>query len=193
MLLLHYMFIFVVMVIFAYFCGSIPFGKIISHRHGIDIQRRGSGNIGFANVLRIVGWRAALPVLVLDVFKGFVPTIVATVYFDVSAGFAVGFFAIFGHLFSLWLKGKGGKGIATGLGVLLGTTPLVGIIGFSVYIVTSFILRRSSDASITAGVAVALAGCLLFPRYIWAYLVLICIAVWALRKNLFGTVPNYDA
>ncbi len=176
----------------AYLCGSVPFGKLIAKRYGIDIQKRGSGNIGFANVLRVIGWRAALPTLALDIAKGFTPTALAVYYFDIHTGFAIGIAAIFGHLFPVWLRFKGGKGIATGLGVLLGATPVVGLIGFSVYIISSLVLRNSSRASVAAGLSVAVSGIALLPTYSWAYIALIMIALWTLRKNLFGTVPSYD-
>ncbi len=178
--------------ILAYLLGSIPFGKLIALRYGIDIQKRGSGNIGFANVLRVIGWGAALPVLILDVIKGFIPAFTATLFINPTAGFIVGLFAIAGHLFPAWLRFRGGKGIATGLGVLLGATPLVGVIGFTVYAMSSFLLRNSSYASIAAGASVLVSGILLFPTHAWAYIALAAIALWTLRKNLFGVVPNYD-
>ncbi len=178
--------------IFSYLCGSLPTGKLVARRYGIDIQRRGSGNIGFANVLRVIGWRAAIPTLVVDIAKGFLPTYMATVYFGASTGFIIGICAIMGHIFPIWLRFKGGKGIATGLGVLLGTTPLVGAIGFGVYIIFVLLFRRSSYASFAAGIAVVISGMITSPTYAWAYILLICIATITLRKNLFGTVQNYD-
>lgn len=176
----------------AYLLGSIPFGKIIAARQGIDIQKRGSGNIGFANVLRILGWKAAVPVLILDVSKGLLPTLLASTLFTIQTGFIIGAIAVLGHLFPLWLRFRGGKGVATSLGVLLGTTPLIGLIGFSVYVVSSLLFKKSSYASLAAGFAVSIAGSLLFPQYLWAYGLLLFIALVMLRKNLFGTVPNYD-
>lgn len=180
------------MLFLGYLCGSFPSGKIIALRYNIDIQRRGSGNIGFANVLRVIGWRAALPTLVIDVAKGFAPTFLAVSYFDISMGFIVGIYAILGHLFPIWLKFKGGKGVATGLGVLLGATPLIGAAGFVTYVLLSLLFRNSSYASFAAGIVVLVSGILLFPTYAWAYVAFILIALWTLRKNLFGTVPNHD-
>ncbi len=182
----------VAIAVLAYFCGSIPFGKIIAASFGIDIQKRGSGNIGFANVLRVLGWKAAVPVLLLDALKGFIPTFIAAWLFGIPTAFVIGMCAIVGHLFPVWLRFKGGKGIATGLGVLLGATPLVGIIAFLVYILSSAFLRNSSYASITAGLSVIVSGIVLYPAYFWAYVLLLLIALWTLRKNLFGSVPNYD-
>lgn len=176
----------------AYFCGSVPFGKIIAYSYGIDIQKRGSGNIGFANVLRVIGWKAAIPVLLLDVTKGFLPTILAHQLFGVTLAFGVGVCAILGHLFPIWLRFRGGKGIATGLGVLLATTPLVGCSAFVVYIGSSLVLRNSARASIIAGLTVFITGAILYPEYLWAYSMLLLIALWTLRKNLFGKATNLD-
>ncbi len=178
--------------IFGYLCGSIPFGKLISARYGVDIQKRGSGNIGFANVLRVLGWKAAVPVLLLDCIKGFIPAFLAAQLISPSAAFIVGIATIVGHLFPVWLRFKGGKGVATSLGVLLAVTPIVGLIGFITYVIGSAIIKNSSYASICAGLAVLASGMFFFPDYSWAFISLLLIAFWTLRKNLFGSVPNYD-
>lgn len=107
-------------------------------------------------------------------------------------GFIIGICAIAGHVFPVWLRFKGGKGIATGLGVLLGTTPIIGMIGFAVYVILSILWRHSSRASFIAGLSVVTSGIILFPEFAWVYFMLIVIAAWTLRKNLFGTVSNYD-
>lgn len=186
------MFLMMTMVISGYLSGSVPFGKIIARFYSIDIQTRGSGNIGFANVLRVIGWKAAIPTLLLDVLKGFIPTYVALFAFGANFAFLVGITAVIGHIFPVWLKGRGGKGIATSLGVLLACVPFVGILGFSVYVIASLVLKKSSHASITAGICVFIASVALYPAYAWAVCIMLLIALWALRNNLFGTVPNYD-
>jgi glycerol-3-phosphate acyltransferase PlsY len=176
----------------SYVCGSVPFGKLIAASRGIDIQKRGSGNIGFANVLRVMGWKYAVPVLVFDCLKGLVPTSLALYAISPTFAWIAGIAAVLGHIFPVWLKFKGGKGVATSLGVLLAVTPIVGLVGFGAYIAGSLMLRNSSSASITAGVVVLIFGLVLYPQYAWAYATLLLIALWALRKNLFGEVPNYD-
>ena len=178
--------------VFAYLCGSIPFAKIVAHCHGVDIQKRGSGNIGFANTLRILGWKAAIPVLLLDVAKGFLPTFLAYNAFGATLAFYIGFVAVLGHLAPVWLKFRGGKGVSTSLGVLLAITPPVGLAGFTVYILASIIVRKSSLASLVAGFGVLIAGLLMYPIFWWAYALLLVSAALKLRKNFTGTVPNYD-
>ncbi len=178
--------------LFGYLCGSIPFGKLIAKQYGIDIQKRGSGNIGFANVLRVLGWKAAIPVLMLDILKGFIPTYAALLIIGAPFAFVIGLCAVAGHLFPVWLKFKGGKGIATGLGALLGVTPLIGSIALLIYVLSSILIKNSSYASILAGCSVIVSGVIYYPEYTWAYTLFLLVALWTLRKNLFGTVPNYD-
>lgn len=176
----------------AYLSGSVPFAKIIGHRYGIDIQKWGSGNIGFANVRRVLGWKAAIPVLLLDTAKGYLPTLLAYTLFGPVIAFLIGFLTVLGHLAPVWLKFRGGKGVATSLGVLLGVTPIVGLIGFLMYVAASLIIKRSSSASLVAGMAVLMTGILLYPEFWWAYAVLLLSALFKLRTNFMGTVPHYD-
>ena len=178
--------------VFAYFCGSIPFGKIIAARHGIDIQKRGSGNIGFANVRRIVGWRAGVLSLGGDIVKGAVPTIVALHYCGHPVAFFVGFSAVLGHVFCCWLRFTGGKGVATGLGVVTVLSPVAAIIGSTLYITLSIVRVRSSTASAAGAVATAIVATTIAPLTWWYYLAFIVLLAWTLRRNFAGTVPDYD-
>src|SRR4051812_30895241 len=114
--------------ILAYLLGSVPTGKLIASLHGVDIQKKGSGNIGFANVLRVVGRVPAAIVLTIDVLKGFVPVAIAQQILGASGVQAVALLAIMGHVFPVWLKFKGGKGIATGLGVTLAISPVLAVL-----------------------------------------------------------------
>ncbi|MCX7760487.1 MAG: glycerol-3-phosphate 1-O-acyltransferase PlsY [Hydrogenothermaceae bacterium] len=115
--------------ILAYLIGSIPFGLIVGKIFGKDVRKEGSGNIGATNVTRVIGKKAGLLVLFLDAVKGFLP-----VYYLISKGYpskivsVVSIFAVVGHTFSIFLKFKGGKGVATALGVLLALNTKVSII-----------------------------------------------------------------
>ena len=186
------MFLLLAIGLFSYVCGSIPFAKIIGRYYGVDIQKRGSGNIGFANVLRVLGWKAAIPVLLLDVAKGFLPTFLAYNLFGATTAYLIGFLAVIGHLAPVWLKFRGGKGVSTSLGVLLGVTPMVGAVGFLTYIIASLVFKKSSLASLAAGLAVLMAGTLLYPTFWWAYTVLLLSALFTLRNNFMGKVPHYN-
>lgn len=114
-----------ILFLFAYLCGSIPFSVLISKLKGVDLRKVGSGNFGATNVKRALGWQAFFTVLFLDLLKAFIPTYLAIQLSEnplVHIG--VGFTAILGHSLSIFVKFKGGKGAAPGLGVLLAISPL---------------------------------------------------------------------
>ncbi|MDI6602565.1 MAG: glycerol-3-phosphate 1-O-acyltransferase PlsY [Patescibacteria group bacterium] len=109
----------ILLIIFGYFLGTIPFGYLISRAKGIDIRKVGSGNIGATNVIRALGTKWGLLVAVLDVLKGIIPVYLALNFlvFDWQIA-AVAITPVLGHIFPVWLGFKGGKGVATTLGVL---------------------------------------------------------------------------
>ena len=145
-------------------CGSVPFGLLIARRHGIDIRAHGSGNIGATNVWRVLGPRAGALCFALDVLKGLIPTL--------SAGWAAGLLGdwrpdqallwlwqlamiapVLGHMFSPFVGFKGGKGVATGLGALLGVYPAMtaaGLGALAVWIVSVKLTRYVGVSSVLA-------------------------------------------
>lgn len=134
--------------IFAFLIGSIPWGYIIGKTKGIDLRKEGSGNIGATNVLRIIGKKEALITLLLDISKGILPVLVvkliplyANNLFLVGL---VGTCAILGHCFSPFMRFRGGKGVATTIGVLLAYAPLAGLISILIWIITFKISKISS-------------------------------------------------
>jgi glycerol-3-phosphate acyltransferase PlsY len=146
-----------------YLAGSVPFGLILAKLvAGKDVRESGSGNIGATNVARVVGKKLGVVVLVLDALKGFVPVFVASrMTFDgVPSGSGefiegcVAFAAVVGHCFPLWLKLRGGKGVATGLGVLLAHRPEVAAVGLVAFAIGFAVVRRVSLGSMLAAVAV---------------------------------------
>ncbi|MFN3813564.1 MAG: glycerol-3-phosphate 1-O-acyltransferase PlsY [Aquificaceae bacterium] len=117
----------VLLVIFAYLFGSILFGEHMARRKGIDLRTVGSGNVGATNVGRILGKKYAFLVFFLDVLKGLFPMLLARLYFGLDSWTAsmVGIASFLGHLYPFFHGFKGGKGVATAFGVLLGISPLV--------------------------------------------------------------------
>lgn len=110
----------------SYLLGAIPFGFLIARAKGVDIRTVGSGNVGATNVLRALGKGPAFVVFLLDVLKGLVPAYIGHLLLNQTEyAFAAGAAAVIGHSFSPFLGFKGGKGIATGFGALIGSTPLV--------------------------------------------------------------------
>lgn len=143
-------------IIFGYLLGSIPFGLIITRIAGLgDVRRIGSGNIGATNVLRTGNKKLAALTLLLDALKGTVAVLVAATW-GPAFGIAAGFAAFLGHLFPVWLGFKGGKGVATYLGVLLALAWKAALVFAIVWLAIAYLTRYSSLAALLAAVAVPL-------------------------------------
>jgi glycerol-3-phosphate acyltransferase PlsY len=143
--------------LFGYLLGSIPFGLLITRAAGLgDVRKIGSGNIGATNVLRTGNKGLAAATLLLDALKGTAAVLIAGRYAPEFALWA-GFGAFIGHLFPAWLGFKGGKGVATYLGVLIGLAWQVALIFAAVWLAMAFLFRYSSLAALTAAVAVPIA------------------------------------
>jgi acyl phosphate:glycerol-3-phosphate acyltransferase len=145
----------VLLVIAGFVAGSIPFGVIIAKRRGVDIRGKGSGNIGATNVARVIGLGNGLLVLVLDALKGVVPVVIARQLCGMDAVVAAaGFAAILGHCFSPLLGGRGGKGVATALGVFAVLAPPLALVGIAVFLVVAGRTRVPALGSLS-GIAAA--------------------------------------
>lgn len=155
--------IFIILIIGSYLLGSIPFALVIAKAHGKDLRSIGSGNIGATNLSRALGRRWAYFCFVLDVLKGLLPMLVTIRLVSSSLGIAefflwlaVGCAAILGHIFPVYIKFRGGKGVATSLGVALGLWPYYTIcaaFAFVVWAVVALVWRYISLASIAASIA----------------------------------------
>lgn len=169
--------------VFGYLCGSIPFGKVLGYLRGVDIQKKGSGNIGFANVRRVLGWKIGLITLAGDILKGTLPTALAQSYQSTEVALLVGFCTILGHVFPVWLRFHGGKGIATGLGVIFVILPYAAAIGSVVYVLGSILTKKSGYGSVLGVLSVIVASLVLEPTLWWYFLLLGIFACWTLRHN----------
>jgi len=158
-----------ILILLAYVCGSVPSGVFFARRSGVDIRRSGSGNIGATNVARSAGMRPALLTLLVDVAKGFLPTFAAQILLATPWTVAlVGCAAVFGHIFSLFLRFSGGKGVATAAGVYLAIAPGALALSALVFVVVAYWTRYASLASILAAGALPLAGFVLgYPAPMW--------------------------
>ncbi|NSW45673.1 MAG: glycerol-3-phosphate 1-O-acyltransferase PlsY [Bacteroidales bacterium] len=161
------MIVLLVFCIIAYLLGSIPTSVWIGKWfYNIDIRQHGSGNAGATNTLRILGPKAALPVFIFDVFKGFLMPFLSHQYMQdfphIEDKFLfpilIGFFAVLGHIFPLFAGFKGGKGVATLLGMMLGISTLPSLLSLGVFIIVLLISQYVSVGSMTAG--------LLFPIFV---------------------------
>jgi glycerol-3-phosphate acyltransferase PlsY len=139
--------------LFGYLLGSIPFGLVLTKMAGLgDVRNIGSGSIGATNVLRTGRKGLALATMLLDIGKGAVAVLIANIYGPDIAVLAAGG-AMLGHCFPVWLKFKGGKGVATAAGILLAIAPLVGLAAFGVWLVTVVTTRYSSLGALVAVIA----------------------------------------
>jgi glycerol-3-phosphate acyltransferase PlsY len=156
-------FILTLLVTAAYLLGSIPTGLLLGKAYGIDVRKEGSGNIGATNLYRTVGRKVGLLTLFGDCLKGLIPVVVVhTMAFPPDYAAWVGLAAFCGHVFSVFLKFKGGKGVATALGVFLALAPLALAGAVAVFALLMLVWRYVSLGSIGAAlvmpVAVALLG-----------------------------------
>lgn len=162
-------------VVIGYLLGSIPFGFLIGEKHGVDIRKYGSGATGATNVLRTLGVPPALLTAVLDLSKGLLAVYIGSRLAG-PVGYALGgFSAVVGHCYPVWLQFKGGKGVVTGLGVLLPVDPLSGLVGLAVGVAAIIPTRWVSLGSLT--------GALVLGIMIW-----IRVAAWPYRLLALGAV-----
>lgn len=188
----------------SYLLGSVPFGLVLTKMAGLgDIRGIGSGNIGATNVLRTGRKGLALATLLLDGAKGTVAVLIARYFWGPDMELVAGYGALVGHLFPVWLRFKGGKGVATTLGVLLAVDFPVGLAACVTWLVVAALLRYSSLASLTS-VALAPLYALYLPllwapdavslgnRQTAAFAAVIAVLVWIkhhsnIRRLLSGT------
>jgi len=138
----------------SYLCGSIPFGLILTKIFSkVDIRKIGSGNIGTTNVLRTGNKFLALVTLILDTLKGFVPVAITIKYFPEFI-YLSALLAFLGHIFPIWIKFKGGKGVATYLGILFALSLQLSFLFMFTWLVVSLIFKYSSLSSIFSSLTV---------------------------------------
>jgi glycerol-3-phosphate acyltransferase PlsY len=141
----------------AYLLGAVPFGLLVVRiaRHQ-DVRDQGSGNIGATNVARVAGQKLGAVTLLMDALKGWAPVVVGRSFgLDDAASACAGAAAFLGHCFPVYLRFRGGKGIATGLGVIMGTRPLVAVVAVGVFLAAFVVTRISSLSCLLGMVAVA--------------------------------------
>lgn len=151
-----------VMILCSYLIGSIPTSIIASRLlKGIDIREHGSGNAGATNVFRVMGWKAGIVVLLIDMAKGYIPTVLfykigleGVEWPIINLQILAGISAIFGHIWTIFAGFKGGKGVGTGAGMLIGLAPLSVAVGIIIFLIVVAISRYVSLGSIIASCSV---------------------------------------
>jgi acyl phosphate:glycerol-3-phosphate acyltransferase len=202
---------FAVVGIGSYLLGSIPFGYLAGRMAGIDIRKCGSGNVGATNVIRTLGKAYGYPVFLADFLKGFAAVKVSLlIAMRVQSGWnspeMLGILAaissVIGHSFPVWLRFKGGKGVATSAGALLGLAPVAALVGAAIWVLTFWLTRYVSVASIAA--AAALPFIILITTWLsrtdgrslfYSSVCLAAVVIWRHRSNLSrlirGTEPRF--
>jgi glycerol-3-phosphate acyltransferase PlsY len=182
-----------------YFFGSFPAGYFAGRLAGVDVRAVGSGNIGATNVLRVLGKKWGYPVFIIDALKGFIPVRLALMlanqspttkpyaeYFAILAALM----AVAGHMFPIWLRFKGGKGVATSAGALIGLMPLAVPLIFLVWVIVFETTRYVSLASIIAAIFLPIIASLFaFWKFVdtWALIyfsiLIMLLVLWRHRSN----------
>ncbi|WP_269606695.1 glycerol-3-phosphate 1-O-acyltransferase PlsY [Prochlorococcus marinus] len=183
-----------------YLFGSFPSGYLAGRiTKGIDIRSLGSGSTGATNVLRQIGKRAAITVFTLDVLKGVISILIAK-YFLLNDTWqvAIGLSTLIGHIWPVWLNWKGGKAVATGLGVFLGLSWQVGLATLGIFIAIITIFRIVSLASVSAALALPLIMFLSFKTsnfslpFLIISLLAMALVIWRHRENIARLIKGKE-
>src|SRR5829696_1878734 len=169
-----------------YLLGSVPFGYwVVLLAKGEDIRKTGSGNIGATNVWRVYGKAYGIPIVVLDVAKGFVPALVGTLLVGELTGVLAGGAAMLGHWRPLFLRfQRGGKTVAAAGGTFLGVAPVLGLLGLAIWVLTFLLSRYASVASMVAASSLPFLGLALGePWPVIAFAAIAALAVLVLHRG----------
>jgi glycerol-3-phosphate acyltransferase PlsY len=189
---------------FAFLLGSIPFGLLMARiARGDDPRQKGSGNIGATNVSRVLGfWPWGFLTFALDFAKGVVPVLAlnlgwfsgADEVFGPAAAWAVALCGVIGHCYSPWLRFKGGKGVATGLGALLVLSPIAAMIGVFAFLLSFAATRTGSLSSLSGILALTIAHLILAPGgpYLWLGGLLVFIILLRHESNLDALLQSRE-
>jgi glycerol-3-phosphate acyltransferase PlsY len=201
----------VIVLVGSYLLGSIPFGYLAGWIGGIDVRKSGSGNIGATNVLRVLGKRYGYSVFVLDFLKGLGAVRIAMAIAMARGaestspeviGVLAAVSAVIGHSFPIWLKFRGGKGVATSAGALFGLMPLATVIGAAIWMLTFLLTRYVSVASVTTAVALPFVIAMMTwinqtdeKALFYSSLCIAAVIIWRHHSNLCrlvrGTEPRF--
>lgn len=180
------MFEFIIAASVSYFMGSLPFGLILSKLlgHG-DLRKSGSGNIGATNAMRVGGKKLGIMTLVLDALKGIIPILIFLfLNFSGTLIALCGIMVVLGHIFPVWLKFKGGKGVATAVAVLLILMPSVGLIFVFTWLIVFALSKTVSLASLSAVLCSAVAAYWFITPYFIMSLVLCALIFYKHKENI---------
>lgn len=175
---------FVLVIVLAYFLGNISPSTLLARAAGLDIKKEGSGNAGTTNALRVLGKKAALITLVIDIGKGFVAVQIGYLLSSPLAAMLCALAAFMGHVWPVLFKFKGGKGVAVAFGALLGVNWQLALTALAVVIVVVALTRMVSLGSITAAASFPVAAYFMEPDFIYIGTVMAALLIYAHRGNI---------
>lgn len=167
----------------AYVIGTFPSASLVARANGVDIRAVGSGNPGASNVTRVLGWRKGIWVFVLDASKGALAAGIGLMVAGRPAGYALGAAAVLGHVFPVWQRFRGGKGVATGGGIFAVMSPIVFLIVVALWFLLSKLTRKASLASIIV-VALLPVGVGIVRREPWEVVATIGLCILVMVRHL---------
>ncbi|KLO22408.1 membrane protein [Marinitoga sp. 1197] len=170
-------------IMLGYLFGSIPFSFLIARLKGIDITKVGSGNVGGTNVLRNAGAFYGILSMILDLLKSFIPTFVAF-NFNKDIAYFVALFSVIGHIYPVWLRFKGGKGVASTVGVYFALNPALALIFFLIWIPLTLTTKYVSLASISTLSIIGIISFIYSPKLALLNIVLALISIYKHRSNI---------
>ncbi|NNC46891.1 MAG: glycerol-3-phosphate 1-O-acyltransferase PlsY [Sphingomonas sp.] len=177
-----------------YAFGSVPFGLIVSALMGKgDLRKMGSGNIGATNAVRAGGKGMGAVVLLLDLAKGAVPVLIAKSQLMAGAEIYAAFGAFIGHCYPIWLKFKGGKGVATLLGILTGLLPMAALVYAITWLVLYYATRISSVGGMGAAISAPITAWAVAPQYLPLLLGLAVLVIYLHRTNIRRLLRGEEA
>ena len=169
--------------ILGYACGSIPFGLLLTQAAGLgDVRKIGSGNIGATNVLRTGNKKIAILTLLCDCLKGTIPVLIAAHFWGPAIAVIAGFGAMFGHIFPVWLGFKGGKGVATFIGVLFGLYWPLGLVFATLWLALAFAFKYSSLAALASSVTLPFVALYLDHKDLALPIALLVALIWFMHR-----------
>ncbi len=174
----------IVFVILAYFIGNISPSTMLAKARGLDIKKEGSGNAGTTNALRVMGAKAGVITLVVDVLKGVIAVLLPTLIVGETCAMYCAVAVIVGHVWPVIYKFKGGKGVATTFGAIIAINPLLGLATLGVVAVTVLISKRMSAGSVMGAILFPLLAFFIEPGFYLQGLVLAAIVIIKHRANI---------
>lgn len=174
----------ILVVIIAYFLGNISPSTILGRKQGIDIKKEGSGNAGTTNALRVLGKKAAVITLFVDVMKGVIAVELGTLIAGQEAGYICALAAFAGHIWPVIYKFKGGKGVAVAFGALLGVNWMIALSCLGIVILTVLLTRMVSMGSIMAAVSFPIFAYFWEPDFLYIGIPMALVVLYVHRANI---------